>query len=112
MAKAKTSQKRKAFSPENMTPTNVKASVKTMPHDPLDNLKDRSFITKALFDCMVEGDMEEFKDTVRAHYEAVNTAKALKEVGLKKRTFYDAISEDGNPSLETVFKLFKGMKVG
>lgn len=110
MARAKTSKKREAFSPKNMQPGNVKEGVKTYSHDPREKLADPEFIGRALFQCMIEGDMEEFKDTLRAHYEAVNTTKALKQAGLSKRTFYSALSKDGNPSLSTVMKMIAGLR--
>lgn len=110
MDKAKTSKKPKAFSIDQLKPTKLKAGVKTYAHDPRQNLVDREFIGHALLECMLEGDVEAFKEIVRAHYEAINTTQALKRAGLSKRTFYGALSKDGNPSLGTVMKIVAGLK--
>lgn len=54
--------------------------------------------------------MAAFKEIVKAHYEAVNTAAILRNIGLSKRTFYEAISPEGNPRLDTVTKIIQGLK--
>lgn len=78
-------------------------------HDPLKNLSDPAFIAKALVQCILEGDEKSFKEILKSHYEAVNIKKGLKKVKLSERTFYNALSSKGNPSLRTVFKIFKGL---
>lgn len=110
MGKAKTSRKQKAFSIEDMEPVKLKAGVKTTPHDPNKKLADPNFIAKALVEAFLDSDMEAFKDIIKAHYEAVNTTQALKRAGLKKRTFYDALAPEGNPSLSTVMKMVAGLR--
>ena len=109
MAKTKTSKKPAAFSVKGMTPTTLKAGLKTKSHDPTKNLGDLSFIREALMDCFLSNDVEQFKEILKAHYEVVNTAKALKKAGLSKRTFYDALGPKGNPSLSTVMKMIAGL---
>lgn len=44
MAKTKTSKKRKAFSIDKMKPAKLKAGVKTIAHDPDENLRNPEFI--------------------------------------------------------------------
>lgn len=109
MAKAKTSKKQKPFSIDDLEPVKLKKGVETKKHDPDKKLRDPEFIREALMQCMLDGDTEAFKDIVKAHYEATNTEKALKKVNLSKRTFYQAISEKGNPNLSTVMKMMKGL---
>jgi len=110
MGKTKTLKKQKAFSIEDMEPVKLKAGVKTRKHDPAKNLKSSSFINEALLECFLEGDLDAFKEIMRAHYEAVNTTQALRKAGLSKRTFYDAIGPKGNPSISTVMKMVQGLK--
>lgn len=109
MAKATTSRKPKQFSIEDLEPVKLAKSVKLHKHDPSKALRDKKFITEALSECLYEGDMDAFKEILRAHYEAINTAQALKKVGLSKRTFHDALASDGNPSLSTVMKMLQGI---
>lgn len=105
MGKAKTSQKRKAFSVNDMKPVSLKPGVKTIPFSPTENLANAEFIQKALLD----GDSESFKEILKSHFEAVNTSKLLKSIHLSERTFYEAVSEKGNPSLKTIAKIMNGV---
>jgi len=110
MAKTKTSKKPKAFSIDKMHPAKIKAGVKTMTHDPDKNLRDPNFIKAAIFDALWEGDIESMKEIIKAHYEAVDLQETLARVDLKKRTFYEALSEKGNPRVETLAKILSGLR--
>ena len=110
MGKAKTSRKRKVFSIDDMPIVSLKPGIRAESHDPKKNLSEQRFIVDALMDCLLDGDVEEFKETLKAHYEAVNITRALKRAGLSKRTFYNALAPDGNPSLETVMKMVSGLQ--
>lgn len=110
MAKTKTSVKPKAFSMDELPIRKLKNPSRAKAHDPDKKLRDVEFISKALMDCLWSGDMAAFKEIVKAHYEAVNTAKALRGIGLSKRTFYEAVSPKGNPRLDTVAKIIQGLK--
>lgn len=109
MGKAKTSQKRKAFLVDKMKPMSLKPGVKTTPYSPTENLADAEFIQRALLECLLDGDSESFKEILKSHFEAVNTSKLLKSIHLSERTFYEAVSEKGNPSLKTIAKIMRGV---
>jgi probable addiction module antidote protein len=109
MGKAKTSRKQKQFTLDMLPIKKLKQGAKTHAHDPGVNLRNPEFIAKALFQCMTEGDTDAFKEILRAHYEAVNTVAVLKRTGLSRRTFYSALSPEGNPSLSTVMKMVAGL---
>lgn len=113
MAKKKTSGKREGLL-KRMGATEVSAEVmkkleKFPSYDPLKNLSDSIFIAGALAECILDGDEKAFKDILKWHYEAINITKGLKKAKLSQRTFYNALSDKGNPSLKTVFKIFKGL---
>lgn len=110
MAKAKTSKKRKPFSINDLPITKIKSASKITSHDPDKRLKKVDFIAKALIQSLWEGDMNAFKEIVKAHYESVNTSAVLRNVGLSKRTFYEAISSRGNPRLDTINRIIQGIK--
>ncbi len=110
MAKIKTSKKQKNFSLNSMPVVKLKKGIKATSHDPDKRLSSVDFITKALVQCLWEGDMDAFKEIVKAHYEAINTTRALKKIGLSKRTFYEAVSPNGNPRLDTVTRIIQGLK--
>ncbi len=114
MAKKKTFGKRvrssKKMDPIKVTPEIFrKLKEKFPPHDPIKKISDPSFVAKALVDCLFEGDERSFKEILKWHYEAVNITKGLEKAKLSQRTFYNALSPKGNPSLKTVFKILKGL---
>ncbi len=111
MGKTKTSKKRKASSIDELPSATLKARVKTRPHDPDKRLQDVNFISEALVQCLFEGDIEAFKEIIRAHYESIKIETALKRAGLTKSTYYEAIRpQTGNPSLRTIAKMLHGLK--
>jgi probable addiction module antidote protein len=109
MAKTKTSKKQKAFSINDMHEVKLKRGVKTKSFDAAAVMRDSRLVFDALVDCLREGDSEAFKEVLRAHYDAINTSVALRQVGLSKRTFYNALSKSGNPSLETIAKMISAI---
>lgn len=111
MGKAKTLKKRKAFSIERMRPGKLKAGIKTLKHDPEANLQDPDFIKAAIINALWDGDLETMKEIIKGYYEAVDLQKALTRVDLKRRTFYEALSKNGNPRVETLSKILSGLKV-
>ena len=110
MGRAKTLKKREVFSVEKLPEVSLKSGVKTSPHDPDKKLRSVEFISRALLQSLWENDLEAFKEIVKSHYEAVNIGRALKKAHLSARTFYEAISPKGNPSLKTVAKIFQGLR--
>lgn len=110
MGKTKTSKKPKAFSINDLAQVKLKSDVKTKPHNPSKNLSDINFIRNALMDAMFSGDERAFKEILKSHFEAVNIRSSTKKAELSERTFYQALSEHGNPSLKTIIKLTKAIK--
>jgi DNA-binding phage protein len=110
MAKAKISRKQKPFSIEDMPIVKLRAGVKTEKHSPTEQLRDVEFTLRALTDAMLDGDHKAIKEIIRNHFEAINAAKVLKLARISKRTFYDAVSEKGNPSLKTLVQIVHAMK--
>ena len=111
MAKKETSGKRKLFLLKQLPIRKLKAKVKSYAHDPDKSLRDTQLIIAALLQCLWEGDIRAFKEILRSYYEAINTAATLRKIGLSKRTFYEAISNNGNPSLDTISKIIQGLKL-
>jgi probable addiction module antidote protein len=105
MAKTKTSKKPKGLSAGNPPIVKLKPGVKTTAWYPEKVIADPQRIIKALFQCLVDGDTEAFKEILQAHLEARNISKLAKDSGISRRTIYTALSKDGNPSLDTIAKL-------
>lgn len=108
MASKKTSTKRKKFSVSDMPEGGV--TVKTTPYDPKVNLRNPKLILEALMECLVDHDIKAFKQILKAHYRVVDMDKTLKKADLSKRTFFHALSDKGNPSIDTVSKMMSALK--
>ena len=109
MAKTKTSPKQKAFSLADMPI--VKLRERGEVYSPTAKLRDVSFTMAALASALLDGDDQAIKEIIRNHFEAVNATKILKEAKISKRTFYDAVSADGNPSLHTLAQITRAMRL-
>ena len=95
----------------DLKPATLKTGVKTTPYSPTKQLADVKFVRAALIECLFDGDIAAFKEVFKAHYEAVNTSKLLKAIDLSERTFYEAVSQKGNPRLSTLAKMMKGLVI-
>ncbi len=68
-------------------------------------LKDKNYISKALWECLVENDTDGFKEILRAHLELINKDDFAKESGISRRTLFRILSEEGNPTLDNISKI-------
>lgn len=68
-------------------------------------MKNKKYISKALWDCFISSDINGFKEILRTHLELVNKEELAKEIGISKRTFSKMLSEEGNPTFENISKL-------
>ena len=72
-------------------------------------LKDKKHVRAVLFDCLLHGDTEIFKEVLRTHLELVNKDKFMKKIGMSKTTFYRTLSKNSNPTLKNVSKIMKSI---
>ena len=62
-------------------------------------------VAKALWECLVENDIEAFKEILRSHLEVTNKDKLAKKAGIPRRTLFRMLSPEGNPTLENLGKI-------
>ena len=65
-------------------------------------LKDQELIFRAFWQCLVEQDIESFKEILRSHLEAVNKEQFAKQSKTSKRTLHRILSPEGNPTLKNI----------
>ena len=106
MANKKTSKRQKRFSVEDGPIVKLKPEVKVTPYNPDEELRNLDSIMKALFECLSDGDTKAFKEILGAHLRALNLSKFSREKRISLRTIHDALSPEGNPSLNTLAKIF------
>ncbi len=68
-------------------------------------LQKREVVAKALWECLVENDIEAFKEILRSHLEVANKDELAQKAGISRRTLFRMLSPDGNPTLENLGKI-------
>lgn len=106
MAKKKTSKKQKNFSISDLPIVKVKGSSK--PYSPSSELASARKISKALVECLLDGDEESFNDILAGHLAAVDKKALAEKTGLSRQTIYKAMN--GNPTVKTVMRIVQGLK--
>ena len=104
MSKRKTSKKRD-FSFQDMPITGLRNIKGLSKLDPSKKLKDKDFVSKALWQSLVMGDVDGFKELLKVHLTLLHKENLVKETGLSRRTLYRMLSPEGNPSLENISKI-------
>ncbi|HLE11611.1 MAG: hypothetical protein A2504_16305 [Bdellovibrionales bacterium RIFOXYD12_FULL_39_22] len=104
MGKTKILKKQKE-SFRDMPTLELKKNVHTKKFSATKRMTNKKRISKALWACLVDFDVDGFKEILRTHLEIVSKDKISKETGLSKRTLFRMLSDDGNPTLENVAKL-------
>jgi probable addiction module antidote protein len=110
MAKTATSKKQKTYSAYNLTIGKLKKGVKTHIHKSTPLLKNPKQIAQVLGECLIEGDVSSFKEVLSTHIFLVGNKKNFsKKIGIGRATLYEALSPNGNPSLETIARIVRSL---
>lgn len=104
MPKKKTSKKR-GFSLSDMPVVKLKNRAGILDYNPNDRLQKPEIVAQALWQCLVENDIDAFKEILRSHLEVVNKDTLAKKAGIPKRTLFRMLSPEGNPTLENLGKI-------
>ncbi len=106
MDKTKTSKKPKR-QPKKSTTIN---GIELLIHDPSLIFKKHKEIKQALFEALMDGDREAFVDILSGYVRAHNILEVCRRTGLSRTVVYEAISDDGNPSLDTLCRIMTSFK--
>lgn len=104
MPKRKTSKKR-AFSLNDMPTLRLKSHKGIAEFNPDARLQDREVVAQALWECLVDNDIDAFKEILRSHLEVANKDEFAKDAGIPRRTLFRMLSPEGNPTLENLGKI-------
>lgn len=74
-------------------------------HDPSKTFKNHKKIQRALAEALIDGDKEAFVEILSSYVRAHNILEVCRRTGLSRTVVYEAISENGNPSLDTLCKI-------
>lgn len=104
MRKKKTSKKH-GFCLKNMPDFELKISQGLKSISATTRLKNKKFIARALWQCLIDNDVNAFKEILRSHFEVLNKEQISKQAGIPRRTLFRMLSPEGNPTLENVSKI-------
>jgi len=68
-------------------------------------VRDKKYISKALWECLKTDDPEGFKEILKAHLELRNKEDIQKKTGISRRTLYRMLSKKGNPTLQNISRI-------
>ena len=102
MAKATTSKKLKKSKPKYLRVYEPFSSPE---------LKDPKLVIETLLECIVEGDLDTFREVLVSHLITANKTDFAKKSCLSRRTLYTLmdLKKPFNPELSTVSAIFKAM---
>lgn len=106
MDKTKISKRRKKQPKKSI----VVSGIELLSHDPSAIFKNHVEIRQALFEALMDGDREAFVDILSGYVRAHNILEVCRRTGLSRTVVYEAISDDGNPSLDTLCKIMTSFK--
>ncbi len=101
MTKKMTSRKQE-FSLSDIPVRKLKPGAKVRKASSTTRLKDQELVFKAFWQCLVEQDIESFKEILRGHLEAVNKQQLAKQSKTSRRTLHRILSPEGNPTLKNI----------
>ena len=108
MTKRVTSKKQK-FSLNDIPIRRLKPGVKVQKVSSTSRLKDQELVFKAFWECLVEQDIESFKEILRSHLEAVNKQEFAKYSKTSRRTLHRILSPEGNPTLKNISSIIHAL---
>lgn len=104
MPKKRTSKKH-GFSLNDIPTVNLKDRKGFFEFNPDVRLQKPEVVAQALWECLVENDIEAFKEILRSHLEVTNKDELAKKAGIPRRTLFRMLSPEGNPTLENLGKI-------
>ena len=67
-------------------------------------------LSKVLFEIWMDRDIDSFKSVLSTYLEVHNKQKIAKAMGVSRNTLYHIVTEEGNPTLDTIFKLLDAIE--
>lgn len=84
--------------------------IELISHDPSTIFKNHKKIKQALSEALIDGDKEAFVDILSDYVRVHNILEVCRRTGLSRTVVYEAISEKGNPSLDTLCRIMISFK--
>ncbi len=82
----------------------LKENTDVRKNDPREDLLDEELISRAVWECLKEGDSEGVIEVIKAYLEAVNKTEIAREASMARSTMYHTLKSK-NPTIKTLAKL-------
>jgi probable addiction module antidote protein len=86
-------------------------TLKTIPFDPSEYLDDDEAIAEFIDASLEEDNAAEMAHALGIVARARGMSQLARETGLSRESLYKALSQDGNPGLDTVLRVMKAMRL-
>jgi DNA-binding phage protein len=101
MPKKATSKKRE-LSLSDIPIRRLKTRTGTIKTSSVKRLQDQELVFRAFWQCLIDKDIESFKEILRGHLDAVNKGSLAKRSKTSRRTLHRILSPEGNPTLKSI----------
>jgi DNA-binding phage protein len=101
--------RKRGFSLSNIPVRRLNPRAKVTRVSSASRLKDQELVFQAFWQCLVEQDIESFKEILRGHLEAVNKGQLAKKSKTSRRTLHRILSPQGNPTLKNISNLIHAL---
>jgi DNA-binding phage protein len=105
----KTTSKKRNFSLSDIPVRKLRTGAKVCRVSSASRLKDSELVFRAFWQCLVEQDIESFKEILRNHLEAVNKQQFAKRSKTSRRTLHRILSPEGNPTLKNISSIIHAL---
>lgn len=106
MAKKETLKGQKSLS-KNIPKRRLKAKVLNI--SSAKRLSDKNLIFESLWECLIDEDLDSFKEILKSHIDAIGVTELSKNSKTSKRTMYRTLSTDGNPTLKSISRILNSL---
>jgi DNA-binding phage protein len=111
MHKKATSKKRE-LSLDDIPIRRLKTGAGTVKTSSAKRLQDQELVFRAFWQCLIDKDIESFKEILRSHLDAVNKGSLAKRSKTSRRTLHRILSPEGNPTLKSISNVIHALYGG
>ena len=98
----KVTSKKRELSLSDIPIRRLKAGAATVKTSSAKRLQDQELVFRAFWQCLIDKDIESFKEILRGHLDAVNKGSLAKRSKTSRRTLHRILSPEGNPTLKSI----------
>jgi len=108
MVKKKISKKQELCL-DDLPKRRLKSKSRVLKVSSLSRLADKNLIFESLWECLIDQDLDSFKEILKSHIDAVGMSELSKKTKASKRTMYRTLSEEGNPTLKSISRIVSAL---